>query len=301
MSLIRKDLTFGVYTLERSARQLRRGTEPIVIPPKAFDLLLFLAERPGRPLLKDEIMAAVWEGSIVEESNLSQNIFLLRKALAPDGPAIIKTLPGRGYQFTAQVIEEPVAVLVAPAAPLLATTETFVQTRVVYVEDEEMEERIPFWKEPRGIAAASAMTALLAVSAWLGWQRWEDRVGGPPVQVVLADFDGSTGDPALDRALLAAIRVDLSQSPFVSVLSTATVGRTLAQMMRKPDDAVTATVAREICERNGSQIVLHGTWRVPEPITSSPRRRSTVSMALHSHPRKQKRTRPTISLAPSIH
>ena len=96
MSLIRKDLTFGVYTLERSARQLRRGTEPIVIPPKAFDLLLFLAERPGRPLLKDEIMAAVWEGSIVEESNLSQNIFLLRKALAPDGPAIIKTLPGRG-------------------------------------------------------------------------------------------------------------------------------------------------------------------------------------------------------------
>jgi DNA-binding winged helix-turn-helix (wHTH) protein/tetratricopeptide (TPR) repeat protein len=259
MSLIRNDLVFGGYTLERSARQLWRGTEPIVIPPKAFDLLLFLAERAGRPLLKDEIMAAVWEGSIVEESNLSQNIFLLRKALAPDGPAIIKTLPGRGYQFAAQVIETPPSNSGAPADTLLATTETFVQTRVVYVEDEEMEERIPFWKEPWGIAAAGAMAGLLAVSAWLGWQRWEDRVGGPPVQVVLSDFDGSTGDPALDRALLAAMRVDLSQSPFVSVLSSATVSRTLAQMMRKPDDAVTATVAREICERNGSQIVLHGT------------------------------------------
>jgi len=61
-------------------------------------------------------MAAVWEGSIVEESNLTQNIFLLRKALAPDGTAIIKTLPGRGYQFSAQVTEAPASISAAPSA-----------------------------------------------------------------------------------------------------------------------------------------------------------------------------------------
>jgi DNA-binding winged helix-turn-helix (wHTH) protein/tetratricopeptide (TPR) repeat protein len=256
MSLIRNDLHFGRFTLECSARQLRRGAEPIVIPPKAFDLLLFLAVNPGRPLLKDEIMAAVWEGSIVEESNLTQNIFLLRKALAPDGPAIIKTLPGRGYQFSAQVTEPPASISAAPSAPLLAATQTVVQTRILYEEDTE--ERISFWRSPLSLAMAGLLVGLLAVAGWLGWQRWQDHVGGPPVQVVLTDLEGGTGDPVLDRTLNSVFRIELAQSPFVSVVSGSTVRQTLTQMMHQPTDPITVELARDICERTASQAVLHG-------------------------------------------
>jgi DNA-binding winged helix-turn-helix (wHTH) protein/tetratricopeptide (TPR) repeat protein len=256
MSLIRNDLHFVRFTLECSARQLRRGAEPIVIPPKAFDLLLFLALNPGRPLLKDEIMAAVWEGSIVEESNLTQNIFLLRKALAPDGTAIIKTLPGRGYQFSAQVTEAPASISAAPSAPLLEAIQTIVQTRVLYEEDTE--ERISFWRSPLSLAMAGLLVGLLAVAGWLGWQRWQDHVGGPPVQVVLTDLEGGTGDPVLDHTLNSVFRIELAQSPFVSVVSGSTVRQTLTQMMHKPTAPVTVELARDICERTASQAVLHG-------------------------------------------
>ena len=98
-------LQFGDFTLDRHARELRRLQTVLPITGKAFDLLVFMVENPGRPLSKSELLDAVWPETSVEESNLSQNVFLLRKVLGSSGDVPIKTLPGRGYQFTAQVTE----------------------------------------------------------------------------------------------------------------------------------------------------------------------------------------------------
>src|SRR5580692_9131892 len=95
---------FHEFTLNPQARTLARYGEPVAVSPKAFEVLSYLVKNPGRVVLKDELLSAVWRGTYVEESNLAQHISGLRKALGNVG--YIATVPGRGYQFTAEVQEE---------------------------------------------------------------------------------------------------------------------------------------------------------------------------------------------------
>jgi DNA-binding winged helix-turn-helix (wHTH) protein len=80
-SLISNRYQFGDFTLDPQSRILRRGPEPVPLTPKAFDVLLLLIQKPGKIATKDELMKAVWPGSFVEESNLTQTVFMLPKAL----------------------------------------------------------------------------------------------------------------------------------------------------------------------------------------------------------------------------
>jgi DNA-binding winged helix-turn-helix (wHTH) protein/tetratricopeptide (TPR) repeat protein len=249
MSNTINSLQFRDLALDPATRQLRRGDEVIVLPAKAFDLLLYMVENPGRPLLKAELLSALWPGSFVEEANLSQNVFVIRKILGASVEGAIVTLPGRGYQFAAPVTAVPSST--AEPQSLQAT-----ETHVLY--EEETEESIPFWRSPMLLAGTAVGLAALVTAGWLGWQRYEDRVSGPPVQVVLADLEGTTGDAVLDRTLTDALRIDLGQSPFVTVVSASTVRRTMTEMMHKADEPLTASLAHDLCERTGSQAVLHG-------------------------------------------
>ncbi len=247
-------LRFGVFTLDRVHRKLLRGSEPIALPTRALDLLLFLVENPGRPLSKEELLQSVWPGTNVEENNLAQNVFLLRKALGEEGQELIVTLPGRGYQFAANVMAEETAhsaVVNVGSAVIQAR-----QSRVMF--EEETEDRIEVWKSPLAMGFIVAAVLLLAAVGWLGWQRYEDHVGGPPVRVVMADFDGGTGDPVLDRTLQDILRFELLQSPFVSAVTPGMVKNFMTQMRQDPAERLTVELARDICERSGSQAVLHG-------------------------------------------
>ena len=73
---------FGCFALDVSNRLLLRDGEPVPLQPKALDTLLLLIERRGEVLTKDELLRQLWPDSFVEESNLSQNIYVLRKALS---------------------------------------------------------------------------------------------------------------------------------------------------------------------------------------------------------------------------
>jgi Tol biopolymer transport system component/DNA-binding winged helix-turn-helix (wHTH) protein len=98
-------LEFGPYRVDSDQRILTRGEEPIPLSPKAFDLLLALLERNGQVVLKDDLMKLLWPNTFVEESNLGQHVFQLRKALgekAQDSSYIV-TVPGRGYRFAQTV------------------------------------------------------------------------------------------------------------------------------------------------------------------------------------------------------
>jgi TolB-like protein/DNA-binding winged helix-turn-helix (wHTH) protein/Tfp pilus assembly protein PilF len=99
---------FGTYRLERLTRRLLRSGEPVSLTPKAFDTLLALIERRDRVVDKAELMQIVWPDSFVEEANLSQTIFVLRKTLgeSPTGKPFIDTVPRRGYRFAADVRED---------------------------------------------------------------------------------------------------------------------------------------------------------------------------------------------------
>jgi DNA-binding response OmpR family regulator len=72
---------FGPFRLDPARHLLLRGEEPVSLTPKAFETLLLLVENRDRVLLKDELMNRLWPESFVEEANLSQTIFMLRKTL----------------------------------------------------------------------------------------------------------------------------------------------------------------------------------------------------------------------------
>ena len=97
---------FGDFYVDAAKRLLlTRDGESMPLMPKAFDTLLYLVERSGRIVSKDELMAAIWADRIVEENNLTQNISTLRRVLGEKHGEnrFIATVPGQGYKFVAVV------------------------------------------------------------------------------------------------------------------------------------------------------------------------------------------------------
>ena len=96
---------FGDFRLDASERLLSRRGVTVPLTPKAIDLLLALVEQPGRLLDKETLLNTVWPGTFVEENNLADNIFKLRRVLGDgeNGSRFIETVPKRGYRFVADV------------------------------------------------------------------------------------------------------------------------------------------------------------------------------------------------------
>ncbi len=76
--------------------------------------------------------------------------------------------------------------------------------------------------------------------------------------IVLADFANSTRDPVFDDTLKQTLSVALRQSPFLNVVSGGKVGATLKLMTRPEDTPLTPEIAREVCQRAGSQAYIAG-------------------------------------------
>jgi DNA-binding winged helix-turn-helix (wHTH) protein len=98
---------FVPFRLDPARRRLSREGEPLAITPKAFDVLLSLVQNRDRVMERAELLRRAWPDTNVEEANLSQNVFTLRKALGdnPERARFIATVPKRGYRFIAEVRE----------------------------------------------------------------------------------------------------------------------------------------------------------------------------------------------------
>lgn len=96
---------FGPYRLDPDKCVLSRAGETILLTPKATKILLMLVANAGQLVGKDELLQEVWPDTFVEESNLTQNIFTLRRVLGDErtGPRYIETVTRRGYRFVATV------------------------------------------------------------------------------------------------------------------------------------------------------------------------------------------------------
>ncbi|HMZ82267.1 MAG TPA: transcriptional regulator, partial [Acidobacteriota bacterium] len=86
-------------------RVVERAGMLLPISPKAFDVLLVLVEKAGEVISKDELLTLVWPDTVVEEANLTQKIFHLRRVLGEKRTdhRYLVTVPGRGYRFVASV------------------------------------------------------------------------------------------------------------------------------------------------------------------------------------------------------
>jgi len=250
---------FDEFTLNPYARTLARHGEPVALSPKAFEVLTYLVKNPGRVVLKDELLSAVWPGTFVEESNLAQHISSLRKALGSMG--YIATVPGRGYQFTAEVKEELPAGEIPASGFVVQTVRE--RARIVVSENATTgvaADRVLPASRKNALRIWLAVAALLLVAAgtWFGWRWKHPPVAGDTHQIVIADFDNRTGEDVFDYVLKNALEIDMEQSPLFNIVSVAETRRTLQQMDRSPEDRLTPSIAREVCERNNAQAVLNG-------------------------------------------
>jgi DNA-binding winged helix-turn-helix (wHTH) protein/TolB-like protein/Tfp pilus assembly protein PilF len=105
MNTSRSRLRIGEWIADPATNELRRGDEVVRIEPKAMDLLMLLAERPGAVVSREELFSGVWPGLVVGDEALTQSVAKLRRALRDDprSPAYIETLSKRGYRLVASV------------------------------------------------------------------------------------------------------------------------------------------------------------------------------------------------------
>ncbi|HUD42434.1 MAG TPA: winged helix-turn-helix domain-containing protein [Dokdonella sp.] len=110
---------FGDCLLDRDARELRRGGELLVLPPKVFDCLVYLIAHRDRAIGRDELIAAVWGRADVSDTLLGQTVLKARRAVGDTGndQNAIRTVPRFGYRWVAEVQAVAAAPQAAPAAP----------------------------------------------------------------------------------------------------------------------------------------------------------------------------------------
>ena len=291
MAMINKQRTFyefGSFRIDPDHRLLLRENQPVPLQPKAFDILLVLIRNQEEVVLKDDLLKTVWPETFVEESNLAQNIFVLRKALgdAKGENRYIVTVPGRGYRFAEKVrfvgeelIAEDRTVFAesrphvsamrganSAAAALEAGTdglvvETHTRSRMVITD----ETAVAVQTAPAGIstrvkALVLAALALAALAAYFYMHRTPESASKLTSKdtVVLADFSNSTGDPVFDGTLRQGLSAQLDQSPFLNLLSDRRTGQTLALMGKPKDARLTDELAQEVCQRAAAAAVLDG-------------------------------------------
>lgn len=110
---------------------------------------------------------------------------------------------------------------------------------------------------PKALIGAMAGLLLLALAAWFVKRAFDPRPQShSTATIVLSEVANSTGDPSFDDAFRQRIDFGLRRSPNLTVLAEGTISETLSEMRRRPGTRLTAEVAREICQRNGSAAVI---------------------------------------------
>jgi DNA-binding winged helix-turn-helix (wHTH) protein/tetratricopeptide (TPR) repeat protein len=229
--------SFGDFSLDLERGTLWHGPEEVKLRPKVYEALRYLVENPNRLVPKDELMKALWPDSFVTDDSLVQCFVELRRALGDQAQALLKTVPRRGYIFTADVADggRPAG----PDAPA-ATAPALLPRRGVYT-----------WTLLAVVALAAIAYSALAL-------RGPRRTLIGRDSVLIADFVNTTGDEVFDGTLRQAMAVQLGQSPFLNVISDDRIRETLRYMGRSPDEPVTHDLAREMAQRLGVELVLSG-------------------------------------------
>jgi DNA-binding winged helix-turn-helix (wHTH) protein/tetratricopeptide (TPR) repeat protein len=239
---------FGPFRVDPEKETLLRAGVRVPLTPKAFQILLVLVRHCNQVVSKDDLMKAVWPDTFVEETNLTRNIFMLRKALGESPPEhrYIVTVPGRGYRLA-----ESVHLVPEHEASIVADDRSR-----EHVEVKETKPRGQPWVQSRVWFAVAVIVLFVGAAVAIRFWLHRSPVLSETDTLVLADFVNSTGDPVFDQTLRQGLAVQLEQSPYLSLVSDERIQQTLRMMGQPPDARPTPERAREICQRIGSAAVL---------------------------------------------
>jgi DNA-binding winged helix-turn-helix (wHTH) protein/Flp pilus assembly protein TadD len=251
---------FGEFVLDPRRRTLSRAGSSVSLTPKAFDVLLYFVQNPTRLVTKEELLQSVWGDAFVEEGNLTQYISHLRKALGDNAEdtRLIVTIARKGYQFTSDVTVAETAEIrkqsTLQGAPL-ETSKDDARSSDFSLKNDPPTSTASRIRLPKSFVLA-ALLVVIAAASWLYWN-YRGRVTLSPTDtIVLADVTNETSDPVFDDALTATLRYALDQTPYLDILGTDKVLGTLAQLNLPPTTKLTPEVARQVCLRTNSKLVI---------------------------------------------
>jgi TolB-like protein/DNA-binding winged helix-turn-helix (wHTH) protein len=244
-------LQVGDWAVEPALNQLSAAGKIVKLEPKAMAVLVYLAERPGQVVSREELLSAVWPGLVVGDDSLTQVVIKVRRAMgnAPEEPAYIQTISKGGYRLVAPVVQSA-EISSTPVRP----------DSVPRYSDHKRSTR---WLAAAGIAA------LAFVAAGIWWLKGERATGAAPDQTPLANIDAArTGKPTvairpfealgndpqemlLARGITADLATDLSKVSGLLVIGAEPAGR-----VRSDDPAVRYLVSGTI-QRTADRLRLH--------------------------------------------
>lgn len=189
----RETIRFGDYELDPDAWELRRGGKAVKLERIPLQLLLLLAENRDRLVTREEILLAIWGKDVFVDADNSINTAIrkARQALKedPENPRFIRTVPGKGYRFTAPTSAEPEATIANAVSGASATAGRAQPASAV-------SSRKLRWM----MLAAAAVVAILAAAGLAFRSRPAKPSGAPPkkVMLVVLPFENLSGDASED-------------------------------------------------------------------------------------------------------
>jgi DNA-binding winged helix-turn-helix (wHTH) protein/tetratricopeptide (TPR) repeat protein len=250
-------LKFGPYVVELAAGEVRKNGSRIRLQEKPLRVLVLLAERQGQLVSREELKKHLWpEDTFVDfETGLNTAVSKLRDALSDsaENPLYIETIPRRGYRFISPVEfvngHRPSAgnsdngqnAQLAPA--LIPAADGLSEAEARKVAGARPKRRTALW-----ISLAAAVFIIAGAAYWL-------THGRPALSfhsrdsVLIADFENQTGDPRFDNALGTAFGVSIAQSRYANIYPRMQLDAVLKRMGRQQGERITASLGREICQR----------------------------------------------------
>jgi DNA-binding winged helix-turn-helix (wHTH) protein/Flp pilus assembly protein TadD len=247
----KSSLSFGVFQISLSARELRKHGIRIRLGGQPFTILEMLLEKPGEIVTREELQARIWPADtfVDFEQGLNGAIKKLRDALSdsPENPRYVETLPRIGYRFIA-----PVSGNGHQPTPIPATAEPQPAQKAAVVPSRGSSVSM------RLVIGVIGVAVLAAAAAFYFHFRSNPPLLTNKDTIVVADFENSTKEPVFDDALHQGLIVGMEQSPFFQVLSDRKSAVILKQMGRPSDERISGGTAIELCERAGSKVAVQG-------------------------------------------
>ena len=244
---------FGPFEVNTTSGEIVKNGRPVRLQEQPLRLLVVLLETPGEVVSREELRIRLWPGDtfVDFDGSLKVAVRKLREALDDDAedPRYIETIPKRGYRFLVSEVRRMDA---APEVEPSNGNQAPFQTDATPVVTHQTHNRLPKY----GFAAV----ALILTAA--GVFHWQHRKQAKPLAdedvLVLADFNNTTGDPVFDGALRQGLTVQLEQSPFLHLVTEERIRQVLRMMGQPADAQLTPAIAREVCERSASAVVMNG-------------------------------------------
>ena len=250
----------GPWVLNADSNTISTNGQVSRLEPRVADVCAYLAERPGEVIRKEELLQAVWPDTFVTDDVLTKAISELRKILKDDPrhPRFIETIAKRGYRLIAadssngwtgsgsRIREQP-----DPSFRPLRSHHGPPSDVAELEKKSRLSARLVIFG-----ASVALVLGALGVSWWVVLSRRHHST--PKDTILITDFANRTDDPIFDGTLRQGLTTFIAQSPFFNVLSDQRVQDTLNLMERPSGEALTISVAREVCQRTGSTVVLTG-------------------------------------------